>query len=99
MLLNKYGLYSLNAGMVDKRDFVDDYVSDLTKLREYSDVKEFLISKFGDISGEHWFEYPEIDKKIFVFLDETRAEFCALNHNRHYYGQGWKLIENNEKEN
>ena len=98
MQFNMYNMYSyiIGSSQTEALDEVDACRLDLSRMTEYDDVKNFLIHKFGEIDGEHWIGYPELNKKVYIYIDDTKVEYCALKNNTQYWGRGWRLEEVNE---
>lgn len=94
MEFNKYNLYSMNGtfGSFSKVDEIDQYIEELKVIDEYSEVKDFIEKKFGEIHSPEFKEYPELGKMVTIVLDDEKVEFCALKNNKQYYGKGWRLI-------
>lgn len=95
MQFNKYNMYSYNAGMaqVQRLDEVDICKQDLLRMTEYEDVKNFLTRKFGEFEGQKWVEYPDLNKHVYLYIDDKKVEFCALKNEEQYFGRGWVLEE------
>ena len=96
--INKYGMYNMsfsNSGMGEK-DKIDKWVEELTKTDSLDAVRSFVSSNFGNIEGENWFDYPDLNKKVYVLVDEEKVEVCALKNDKQYFGKGWKLIKEDE---
>ena len=95
MEFNKFNIYTYNANVGQSKilDEVDIYKQDLMRMTEYEDVKNFLLNKFGDFEGKKLINYPELNKHIYLYLDDTKVEFCALQNKKQYFGRGWMLVE------
>ena len=93
---NKFSMYNLayqGAGMSTK-DEVDKMVDEIIDLHMYEDVKNFVAKNFGDVQGIQWFDYPELNKKVYVLNEAEKVEICMLKNNKQFYGKGWKHINN-----
>ena len=94
---NKYALYTM-GGMVNnmpKEDTVDKCVNELRRLDEYDDVLKFVTEHFGDINGDKMIEYPDINKQIYVVVDEKKIEVHAAKNMTQFFGNSWILVGNN----
>ena len=89
--INQFSLYSMNGNLntEQKEDQVDVYIRELTQINDYNEVMNYVQEKFGDISGNKMFEYPEIKKQINVFTEKNRVEICAAKEYQQYWGKGW----------
>ena len=97
MEFNQYNLYAMNAD-ITKTDKVDNYKKDLMLIHEYDEAKNFIIKHFGSVEGAKWVDYPELDKKVYIFLNDEKVEFCALKDKKQYWGKGWKLVSSDDAE-
>jgi hypothetical protein len=89
--LNSYSLYQLNGTnqLSSKKDQVDTIVDEILNINELNEIKDYVSKHFGEIEGSKWFEYPALNKMIYVLNDENRVEICMLRDERQYYGKGW----------
>ena len=93
---NKYNLYSMQYGQsVTKQDEVDTLVESVKLTKDYYELKEFLVSKFGEFNGKKWVDYDELHKSVYLNHDGENIEFCALKNDTQYFGKGFKLISKN----
>ena len=91
---NKFSMYNLayqGAGMSTK-DKVDKMVDEVIDLHDYNEVKNYVLKNFGEVNGSEWFDYPEINKKVYVLNQDEKVEICMLKNNKQFYGKGWKKI-------
>lgn len=98
MEFNKFIMYSYNAqiNQANVLDEVDVYRQNLMRMTEYDDVRNYLVSKFGEFEGVKWVKFADLNKLVYLYLDEQKAEFCALKDNHKYWGKGWMLVEADE---
>ena len=95
---NKYSLYSMNVTQqAPSLDKVDELVSDVRKINEYFELKDYIEGHFGTFEGVKFVDYGDIEKKVYLKLEENVAEFCALKNNKQYFGKGLKWISNEKK--
>ena len=90
--LNQYSLYTqiLSNQLEDKKDEIDTMIDEIRNIMLYEDAKIWFSEHFGDMQGENWLEYPEMDKKIYTRNNDERIEICMLFKNKQYFGRGWK---------
>ena len=96
MEFNQYNLYAMYAsGKNDmpKTDEVDAFVKSVRVIEDYDDIKNAIIEKFGNFKGEKWVDYPNLQKRLYLLIENDRIEVCAIKNDNQYFGQGWKLIE------
>ena len=97
MQLNQFSIYGYNCTSESQiLDEVDAFKQDLMRMTEYDDVKNFLISKYGEFEGEKWVTYPKLNKHVYLYLDKEAVKFCALENKKQYWGRGWFLEEDAE---
>ena len=83
-----YGLSFQGAGMSQK-DKVDTIVDEIIDMDMFDDVQAFVKNYFGDVEGAQWFEYPELNKSVYVLNESEKIEICMLKNHKQYYGKGW----------
>ena len=91
---NKYSMYGLGfqGAEMSQKDKVDRMVDEIIDMNMYNEVKDFVKENFGDIQGGKWFEYPELNKSVYVLNESEKIEICMLKNHKQYYGKGWKPI-------
>ena len=92
---NKFSVYGQCYGIANivQKDKVDRMVDDIVDMYIYEDVKSFVKEHFGDVEGVEWFDYPELNKKVYVKNEDKVVEICMLKGNKQYYGKGWIPVE------
>ena len=92
---NKFSLYNYNLQQANlsTKDIVDKMVDEIIDLHMYADVKDFVNTNFGEVDGIKWFDYPKLNKKVYVLNEEERVEICMLKNGKQFYGKGWKHIK------
>ena len=93
--LNQYNFYSLNSNYESKvkEDKVDKYISELNNINEYEDVCAFVLANFGDVQTEKLFDFPELNKQIFILFKENAVEIFAAKNKNQFFSKGWKQVE------
>ena len=93
--LNKYSMYNLgfSGSNISQKDKVEKWVDELIPMNVYGDVKNFIQSNFGEISGDKWFDYPELKKQVYVVNEPNKIEICMLKNGKQFYGKGWVPYE------
>ena len=66
-------------------------------MTEYEDVKNYIQNKFGNFEGKKWIAYKRLNKHVYLYLDDTKVELCALKDKKQYCGRGWQLKEVDNK--
>ena len=95
---NKFSLYSMNVTQqAPSLDKVDELVSDVRKINEYFELKDYIEQHFGTFEGVKFVDYDDIEKRVYLKLEENVAEFCALKNDKQYFGKGLKWISNEKK--
>lgn len=91
--LNKYSIYNMGfcGANMSAKDKIDTMVDEIIDLHAYDEVKNFVEKNFGNIQGEQWFDYPELNKKIYLLNEDKKVEICMLKNDKQYYGKGWKF--------
>jgi len=93
---NQYNLYSMHyAQNMTKQDEVDTLVESVKLTRGYTELKDLLMSHFGEFDGEKWVDYDELHKSVYLNHDGENIEFCALKNDTQYFGKGFRLISKN----
>lgn len=92
MQFNQFSLYAMQTGCVEVIDKVDQYIRGIDTINEYSLVKDYIETRFGEFDGWKQFDYPELEKQIAITVDEKEITFCAAKNYKQYYGTSWKLV-------
>ena len=89
--LNKFQFYSYNgnSSLQKQKDEVDQHVEFLNSCDNYDEVRNYLVSHFGDIKGERWVEIDSCKKECYLNFEDSKIEFCCLKNHKQYYGKGW----------
>ncbi len=95
MDLNKYGFYSanVNAELKPNEDKIDTYVKELMVMDEYQEVCDFIKRNFGEFEKDKLFDYPELNKQVFIDFKEDAIEFFAAKNQVQFFSKGWKMVE------
>ena len=96
MQLNSYNLYAMNTGFAPKVDEVDAIRLEIENLREYNIVKDYIEKNFGVFEGEKEFDYPELEKKLFVKQNKNQIEFLATKNEERYCNIIWSFQESSD---
>lgn len=96
--LNKYGLYNIGneQSFEKKTDIIDEYIKFFEDCNSFNEVRDYISSSFGSFEGDKWIEYPDLNKKLYILVQEDRLEFCALKNDIQYYGKGWIIRKEEE---
>jgi hypothetical protein len=89
--LSGFSLYQLGctSQLSSKKDKVDSMVDEILDINRIVEIKDFISEHFGDVEGTKWFNYPELEKSVYVLNEDKRVEICMLFKNKQYYGKGW----------
>lgn len=91
--LNKYSLYSISSDIKEpSQDKIDICISELYKINEFEEVCSFVQEFFGNIEEETLFEYPELNKQVFINSKENVIEIFIAKNKEQVFSKGWKLI-------
>ena len=95
MEFNQYNMYAYAAeqSRSSALDEVDEFRQNLLRMTEYDDVRNFITNKYGEFEGKKWIKYPKLHKKVYLYLDDEKIEFCALKDKKQYWGRRWRLEE------
>ncbi len=88
--IDSYTFYSLNSDI--REDKIDKCVSELCRMNEYDDVYSFVKEFFGEFKDEKLFEYPELNKQVFINVSENTIEIFAAKNKKQFFSKGWKLV-------
>ena len=91
---NQFSMYGKNfqsAEMLHK-DRVDTMIDEIRSINMYNEIQDFVKKNFGEVNGVQWFEYPELNKFIYVLNEDKKIEICMVKNNKQYYGKGWKPV-------
>lgn len=88
---NKFSMYSRGFETLtgSEVDTIDRHIDFLKQKDNYDEVKKYLSANFGYFEGGKWFEYPDLHKSLYIFMDDNKLEFCAQKNHKDYYGKGW----------
>ena len=61
-------------------------------IEEYDDIRAVLTENFGEFKNTKWVHYSELNKKLYLHIEDDKIEVCALKKDIQYFGKGWKLV-------
>ena len=93
--MNQFSFYSMNSGFNAKQeeDKIDKCIVDLRQLNEYKEVCEYINTHFGTVENERLFNYPELNKQVFIAFKENAVEVFAAKNKKQFFSKGWKHIK------
>ena len=98
--LNKYGMYQMGYEVFKERekDEIDKHIEFLNKENSLEMVRCYIVEHFGTFEGGKWFEFPDLEKDVYIVLTEEKIEFCAEKRHKQYYGKGWLKLKRDNLE-
>lgn len=97
-VINQFNLYSVKAqkGNIGL-DKVDELIKGIQTKKDFIEVKDYITENFGNIQGWKLYDYPDLEKRIAITIEDEKITFCVAKKGKQYYGKYWKLI--NKKKN
>ena len=93
MQYNAYDIYSVQNKLISASlDEVDTLVKGVQFTKGYDELKTYLEEHFDSFAGEKWVDYDDLNKSVYMKIEENNIEFCALKNDEQYYGKGFKII-------
>ena len=71
-----------------EKDEIDKHIDFFNSCDGLKDAKEYILEHF-ELSANGWISYPELNKELYIIIEENKVEFCALKNHTQYYGKGW----------
>lgn len=95
--INPYDLMykQQNETQPKKQDKIDKHIEFLNGCDNLEEAKEYILANI-ELSENGWVNFPELNKDLYIVIEDNKVEFCALKNKEQYYGKGWLARKTDE---
>lgn len=88
--INPYDLMYKNqlTSTPKEKDIIDKHIEFLNSCNYLHEAKDYIMNNFT-LSEDGYIQFPELNKEVYIHIDDAKVEFCALKNHKQYFGKGW----------